>query len=316
MNRFCLSSAVLAALVLAACHTPEPARPAPANTPMPGELDKVNQLFLGSYKTRREAVKRAVEPLIVADFDTLTLTWKGVTVTNEVLPDLYHSLKSVAHVPFGLFLELQGVAKPGGGAISPALAARLQTYRQQIAATVPALGRAGFTPEQLARQEGILRRCTDLCDRLQRAGQIDSAELNQFARALGPALLANTADAARVQLDATHAVVMRWRQLVPPEHWRKLHVVVRGPQTPRRLNVFTQYFARVVDEPGHHLGYPLESRRLVYAEYLLPGRDELDLLATTLMDGDASEAFFGDRRRLGGDLLAEAVQTHLRRLKF
>lgn len=324
MNQFRLLLSLLAPIFLAACHTPEQAK-APsagrgatvlANTPTPDELDKLNQLFLGSYKARREVVKRAIEPLIVADFDTLLLTWNGVTTTNEVIPEIYHSLKSVAHVPIGIFFVLQPVARPGGGEISPALATTLQTYRDQISSSASALDRAGFTPMQRVRQKEILHRCMALCEQTKRAGRIDTAELNQFSRALGSALMANAAEAAIAQLNATHAAVMQWKRRVPPERWRELAVVVRGPQTPRRLNVFTQYFARVLDEPGHNLGYPLESRRLVYAEYILPGRDHLDLLATTFMDGDASEAFFGDRWLMSRDLLADTVRRELKRLKF
>ena len=325
MNQLRLLPLLAAALLMAACTTPRHATSPPAaaaatnalaNTPMPDELDKLNSLFLRSYKARRDVLKPTIEPLIVADFDTLTLTWKGVTVTNEVIPELYHSLKSVAHAPIGIYFVLQPVARPGGGAVSPEVAATLQAYRDQITGSASALGRAGFTPVQRARQEEILRRCSDLCEQTKRAGKIDTAELNQFARAVGPALMANAADAAIVQLNVTHAVVTKWRQLVPPERWRELTVVVCGPQTPRRLNIFTQYFAHVLNEPGHHLGYPLESRHLVYAEYILPGRTHLDVLGTSLMDGDASEAFFGDRWRMSRDLLADTVRSELKRLKF
>ncbi len=34
-------------------------------------------------------------------------------------------------------------------------------------------------------------------------------------------------------------------------------------------------------------------------------RDHLDLMATTFVDGDASEAFFGDRWRMSRDVLAD-----------
>ncbi len=320
-----LSFLLLSALLLAACHTPADRTSASvvaatgtnvANTPMPDELYELNRLFLSSYKARRAVVKSSVEPLIVASFDTLTFTWRGVTETNDVIPEIYHSLKAVAHVPIGLYFKLQPVARPGGGDVPPALATELQAYRDHIAATAPALAKAGFHAAQRARQEEIFRCSLALCDDVKRTGKLASVQLDTFARALGPALLANAADAAIVQLTATHAVVMQWRQRVPAERWRELTVVVRGPQTPRRLNIFTQYFARILNEPGHHLGYPLESRHLIYVETLLPGRDHLDLMATTFMDGDVSEAFFGDRWLMSRDLLGDAVKSELRRLKF
>ena len=78
----------------------------------------------------------------------------------------------------------------------------------------------------------------------------------------------------------------------------------------------TQYFAKVLGEPSHNLGYPLESRHLIYAEFILKDRDHLDLMATTLIDGAASEAFFGDRWRMSRDVLADGAEEHLRNLSF
>jgi hypothetical protein len=114
----------------------------------------------------------------------------------------------------------------------------------------------------------------------------------------------------------THAAVMRWKKRIPPDEWKRLVVVVRGPQMPRRMNILTQYFAKVLDEPSHNLGYPLESRRLIYAEFIPPGRDHLDLMSTAFIDGDASEAFFGDRWRMSRDLLADGAQEYLRGIRF
>jgi hypothetical protein len=75
-------------------------------------------------------------------------------------------------------------------------------------------------------------------------------------------------------------------------------------------------FAKVLGEPSHNLGYPLESRRLIYAESIRQDRDPLDLMATILIDGDASEAFFGDRWRTSRDVLADGAEEYLKRLSF
>jgi hypothetical protein len=64
------------------------------------------------------------------------------------------------------------------------------------------------------------------------------------------------------------------------------------------------------------LGYPLESRRLIYAEFISSNKDQLDLMATTFVDGDASEVFFGDRWRMSRDVLADGAKAHLKQLNF
>ena len=82
------------------------------------------------------------------------------------------------------------------------------------------------------------------------------------------------------------------------------------------MNILTQYFAKALNEPNHNLGYPLESRRLIYAEFIPQDRDHLDLMATTFIDGDASEAFFGDRWRMSRDVLADGAERFLRTISF
>jgi hypothetical protein len=133
---------------------------------------------------------------------------------------------------------------------------------------------------------------------------------------VSPWILKNADEAAAAQLDMTHAAVMQWKKRLPADDWHRLVVVVGGPQMPRRLNILTQYFARAIGERSHYLGYPLESRRLIYAEVIFSNRDQLDLMATTFVDGDASEVFFGDRWRMSRDLLADGAKRHLDKLGF
>src|SRR5690606_20904614 len=101
---------------------------------------------------------------------------------------------------------------------------------------------------------------------------------------------------------------------IAPADWKKLIVIVRGFQMPRRYNIATVYFSWLLDENPHRLGYPGESRRLIYAEFMSKTSTPLDLMATTLLDGDASEAFFGDRWRLSRDILADGARRRVREL--
>jgi len=39
-------------------------------------------------------------------------------------------------------------------------------------------------------------------------------------------------------------------------------------------------------------------------------------MATTFIDGDASEAFFGDRWRMSRDVLADGAEDYLKKLNF
>ncbi len=283
---------------------------------IPESLVALNKLFLDGYKERQAFVKTNTSPLIVANLSSLILYCNGVVETNRCIPDIYHALKSVAHVPFGIFLRIDGYAKDPASLLPGPVLDDLRVYPARIAEAEASLIEAGFSPAQLTRQQAILGECNLYLTNLLTTGTTSRKELLAFTHKLGPWMLKNADEAAAAQLDMTHSAVMQWKKRIPPDDWQHLVVVVRGPQMPRRLNVLTQYFAKVTGERSHHLGYPLESRRLIYAEFLMKDRDELDLMATTFLDGDASEAFFGDRWRMSRDVLADGAKEYLKKLKF
>jgi len=287
-----------------------------AHYSLPESLVSLNKLFLEGYRQRLGVVKSNTSPIIVANFNVVILYWNGTAETNRAIPDIYHALKTVAHVPFGIFLRVDPYADKDGGTVPDEILADLKKYKESIGDAEASLSGAGYSPAQLARQQLILGASKDYINGVIDSGKATRKELSAFARKVGPLMLADANEAAAAQIDMTHEVVMRWKKKVPPEDWKRLVVVVRGPQMPRRLNIFTQYFAKVLGEQGHDLGYPLESRHLIYAESISKDRDHLDLMATTIIDGDASEAFFGDRLRLSRDVLADGAKEHLKHLNF
>jgi len=283
---------------------------------IPPPLVSLNKLFLEGYRERQVFVKTNTSPVIVGDFNSLILYWNGVAETNPCIPDIYQALKAVAHVPFGIYLRVDGHAGDPEGILPESVLGELRAYPAGIAAAEASLDEAGFSPAQTVRQKAILKQSGVYLAKVLARRAASRKELMTFSREVGPLLLKNADEAAAAELDMTHAVVMQWKRRIPPEEWRRLVVVIRGPQMPRRLNLLTQYFAKVIHEPSHDLGYPLESRHLIYAESIFGNRDHLDLMATTFVDGDASEAFFGDRWRMSRDILADGAAEYLKRLKF
>ena len=301
------------AVIAPLCFGSAPARaePEPETSPHSPSLDDLNGLFLEGYKRRREQVRDATSPVLVVNFGTLELHYQGETKKEVGIPPVYHHLKSIAHVPLGLYARITYYrAAPNPSA----LRAEMETYRDKIQAVLPTLGSYGFTQKQLARQEKILTASLQIAGKA--AGGRDPHELplEKYARQLGPLMLQNADEAAAAQIDLTHQRVMDWKKSIAPADWKKLIVIVRGFQMPRRYNIATVYFSWLLDEKPHRLGYPGESRRLIYAEFIARNNGPLDLMATTLLDGDASEAFFGDRWRLSRDILADGARRRVREL--
>jgi len=287
-----------------------------ATDAIPAALLKLNQLFLDGYKARQASLRTNISPLIVANFSTLELYSHGLAETNRCIPDTYHALKAVAHVPFGIFLRVEAFADAEDARIPAPVLQALDIYKTQVEAAVSSLPAAGFSEIQIVRQRRILGASLAYLKNVMATKTAARNQLMSFAQEVGPMQLENANDTAAAQLEMTHAVVMKWKQQIPAEEWKRLVVVVRGPQMPRRMNILTQYFAKLLREPSHNLGYPLESRRLIYAEFIPKDRDALDLMATTFIDGAASEAFFGDRWRMSSDVLADGAEQYLKTVSF
>ena len=78
-----------------------------------GPLGDVDQLFMDSYFSRRSTVIGLTSPFVVVSGSDLILHRQGGTEKAGVIPNVYHALKDVAHVPFAIYLQLSSVAGVG-----------------------------------------------------------------------------------------------------------------------------------------------------------------------------------------------------------
>jgi len=280
---------------------PEETKPGPRDSFEAADLG-----FRSFYSLGRSATLAKMGPVIVVEMDKLVLLRDGHRTEATVIPPVYHQLKAVSHVPLALYVAL---APFGEGPIDEVRLASLQDFQGQLAFVALSLEGTAFTAEQAARSRSLLKRCGDYLDGVVAERKHDAAKLRALAKAAGPVVLANADDAARAQIDAYHVQVSAWRAAMPDEEWGRLRVLVLGPQMPRKHNVAAQYFAKLLGEPG-------ESRRLVYAEELGGEAQGLNLLATHQLDGELSEAFFGDPHRMESDLLGNAASAYLDRFDY
>jgi hypothetical protein len=283
---------------------------APPTKPAPEPAAELDREFFEAYRQSRGEAKRAASPLIVVSGNELTLFRGDASETRRVIPALYHSLKSISHVPLALFLRLKPLA---GTAIPESAQAGLRAFRQKIEAAKAALPSGDLTQEQASRQASLLDASFLLISQVLRDGRVERSRVDAFAGAMGPLTLANVDEAACAQIRAMHEQTTRWRSAMTKEEWATLRVVIRGRHQPRIRNVATQYFSRLLGDAGPAWAYPGESMRVVYAEDM--GGDEAgDVLATVLVDADIGAAFFGDAWRMSEDLLSGGARNCLDRL--
>lgn len=278
----------------------------PASSSTVDPLGDLNQLFLDAYTARRVAVAQATSPFIIASGSTFVLHRNGQQQTIHIIPEIYHALKDVAHVPFTIHLLLSPTAKDDG-ALTDAQAGQLSILLRKIEAAHKALPTGGFTPEELARQDQILSASEAIVSAILQVKRVDRPSLIAFEKKMGPLMMLNSNAAACYQIHRIHPQMMQWKDAMTSSEWDRLMVVIRSGHQPRYQNVITQYFHWLFGDQGTSWSYPGESFRVIYAESLGPKEDAGDELATVLMDADAGAAFFQDPWRMSEDILSKGA---------
>lgn len=275
------------------------------------QLEELDQRFMAIYEAARAKLldRQKQKALIVIDDDVLLLYRTGHPVQSfpGLRPPLYVKMKTLGHMALAVYCLLheqtdQPLAATARAAIADYRAAvnastcELDTHKEA------ALG-------VLAQPSQIPAKVLAALDRALADDYVLPATLAAFAADLRHDILPVLAAAAKAQLDACHERVMRIRnEILSPEQWRDVRVLVLGPYMARQGQNFLQYFSQLLDTPMHG------DQRLVYYD----GDDlaaAFDRLGTTMLDAEASAAIFGSSERLHRDVLADATAELLRDLK-
>ena len=291
-----------AALIFAGAAAAQTA-PAPAGPVQPAALTALNEAFRAAYAEAKTRVLTSSGPKLIVSGDHFSLVRKGQRLEANAGTPIYDPVKTIAHVPLAIYVTLT----PGDGAIGDDRLATLARLRKLIPPAEAALAELQLPDATLKRQKQIVAASLRFIDEAAERRQFARKSLVEFTRSMAPLVMENVREATRAQLDATHAVVSKWRRELSPEEWAQLHVVIIGPHMPREDLVVTQYFLRLLHERA-------EGRRVVYAEGLWEEPKALDLLGTHLLDGSVGEAFFGDYMRMHRDLLGDAAGEYLPKL--
>jgi hypothetical protein len=285
---------------------------AQAATPAPIPADPladVNALFLKEYSARIDAINQAQPPLYIeVSGNDLVLHRNRQQDTKTVIPDAYHTLKEVSHVPFLLYLRLEPLSSLPQ--LSNSDLAGLQTLTVKISAVRDALSSKGLddSQRQIIDSSLALLRATVETKRIPRT------TLDDFTQAMRPRVSANIDTAACYAVNGMHAQMMQWKSAMTAEDWARVAVVIPGVLQPRYRSLATQYFGWLFPAPAPPWAYPGENERVVYSEFQLPHRQSPELLASLAIDRDAAAAFFGNEWGLNEDLLADGAAKCIAKL--
>ena len=262
----------------------------------------LNESAAATYRSTKQRFLAATEPVVIVGFGSVLIRHHGAVRRCGEIPDSYQVMKAVGHVPRSIWAAV----RPAIEGLDPEQAwrARLTELHAHAKTALGVLPQAGLSPAATERDAELLRVSIELIDRYLAQGLPSQMELQTAARALTPTILADAAEAARVQLEALDADMRPWWASLSEAERAATYVIVLGAKTPRADNLAYGYFVNL-------LGHAEAEHRVVYAEGVFTQEGADALLATLVTDRRLSTDFFADERRMERDLLADGAEARL-----
>jgi hypothetical protein len=268
-------------------------------------LVELNKRFRAAYAQERKELLAKQGPVIIADGDNVILL-RGGQRTEVKVTTMADIVKPIGHTPLAIHALL---ARAGEAELSKERLDELRGIRELIEPASKALAGRGLPKDIHLLQTRILDESARFLDGVLAEKKVKSEARLTFTRKLGPLLLESAAYAASTQLDAMHKQVMAWKADMPAKEWCQLRVLLPGSSAPRKDNLRTQYFARLLGEKG-------EGERILYAEALFDESRALNLLGSYQLDTVLGTEFFADAASMHRDLLADGAAAHLKKMNF
>jgi hypothetical protein len=269
-------------------------------------INNLNKLFRQQYVEARNSQLIGVGPVIIVRSDNLVLLRDGKRFVGAAVHPNYHDLKALAHCPLSLFCILENSLDLPLTAFHTK---KLASLRDSLAAVESDLKVAFADPEQRSRQVKLVKSCNQLIDRIGKEGRCTAEELDDLVDDLRATVVSNVGTAARMMIDNYHGQMKLWRSELSDKEWEKLYILIPGASLPRKNSLAVGYFAKLFEQEG-------ESNRVIYAESQFDESQDLQLLATHLLDSRIGKVFFDDSSRMNRDLLGPFAHAHLDALDF
>jgi len=276
-------------------------------------ITDLNQAFHESYNNMihrtYERLGKETTPVIVMVHEEVMLFHDGKQETVNVIPELYHKLKGIGHVSFGVYVTL---ADNGYGELRPDIQENLERQKLLIERGLKYLEFDPLPMKYMATQRLTLESARDIITEVLAAGEVDEDKLLVFGKKSAPLYLEGAAIGAKLEIETLHETVVNWIERIGDENWENIHVVVCAAHQGRYRETTLQYFQQLLQEEAG-LAAEMEDR-VIYAEHIDDPKAALDLLARHLVDRRASIDLFGSATRLQRDLMSDGASEYLEEL--
>jgi hypothetical protein len=278
-----------------------------------GAITDLNQSFHESYNNlihrTFEKLGKENTPVIIMSHEEVMLFHRGEQETINVIPKLYHQLKGIGHVSFGVYVTL---ADNGYGELREDIRRNLEHQKNLIERGLSYLDIEPLPMKYMPTQRKILETALEIIDQVLDSGRVVEEQVVEYGRKSAPWYLEGAAISARLEIDELHKTVMNWKEQMGEENWENIHVVVCAAHQGRYREATLQYFQKLLGEE-EGLAAEMENR-VIYAEHIDEIKAAMDLLARHMVDQRASIDLFGSCTRLQRDLMSDGAREYLKEL--
>jgi hypothetical protein len=273
-------------------------------------ITDLNRAFHESYNNlihrTFESLGKETTPVIIMIHEDVILFHNGKEEKINVIPKLYHQIKGIGHVSFGVYVTL---TNNGDGPLRKDIRDNLAHQKNLIERGLKYLEFDPLPMKYVNSQRLILESARDIITWVLAADKVEEAKVKEFCDQSAPLYLEGAALGAELEINTLHDTVMNWRDRVGDDIWENLHVVVCAAHQGRYRETTLQYFQRLLYEQE---GLAAENEdRVIYAEHIDDPEAAMELLARHMVDQRASIDLFGSATRLQRDLMADGAAEHL-----
>ncbi len=278
-----------------------------------GAITDLNQSFHESYNNlihrTFESLGKEGTPVIIMAHEEVMLFHNGQQETVNVITELYHQLKGIGHISFGVYVTL---ADNGYGKLRSDIRDSLEQQKYLIDRAVRYLEVEPIPIKYMSTQRKVLESAREMISEVLAEGVVIEEKVLEFGQKSAPLYLESAGISARLEIELLHETVINWRAQMGEENWEQIYVVVCAAHQGRYREATLQYFQRLMhDQAG--LAAEMEDR-VIYAEHIKEPQAALDLLARHLVDRGASVDLFGSNTRLQRDLMSDGAQAYIEEL--
>jgi hypothetical protein len=269
-------------------------------------FETINMDFRISYQEARKQLLIDIYPVIMLMGDDLVLVKEDLRDTQRVVPRVYHELKSIAHVPFAIYLKL---IYSTDQTLSKTQVRDLRNYCDLIDASMKQLSVSQLSEEQVSTQSEILKEAKSFLKKVIRESKTGHSDLVDFTHRSRMHFEKNIEDATRAQLMEMYKVVDAWYETFSSEEKSNLRIIISGHKEPRIKSLATQFFSWYLRVPG-------EGDIICYTEGVTDEVGMFNTIGNHLLSKQAAKDIFLNPSRLHEDLLGIAAEKCLREMQF